>query len=286
MKFPAFILTALATVTASSFATTASIPADADTTIHESFPANNFGARATLQAGATTGGSARTRALVSFNVGAAVPPGATILAARLTLAATDTPAIPLTTQTFEVRRILRAWSEGAQNAATGGPAATNDATWSHRLYPQVVWSATGTDLAASASAEIAVADAGSYRLESTASLVADVQAWLDRPEENYGWALLGKNESVAQTARTFASREDGARPPILEIVFATDTPGFRVSDIVRSGGQVLLNWTGGRAPFQIYTRTALGSGACLQSVRRSAAPARSSTSGPARHFSR
>ena len=81
MKTAAFLIASLLTSLPAAFAGTATIPPDADTTIDENFPANNFGARASLRAGA--GATGRTRALVSFNVAAAVPPGATILAARL-----------------------------------------------------------------------------------------------------------------------------------------------------------------------------------------------------------
>ena len=260
MKTAASILGLLLATLPIASAATVTIGADADTTIHESFPANNFGARATLQAGATTSASARTRALVSFNVAAAVPPGATILATRLTLTATDAPPVAQTTQPFEIRRIVRPWTEGAQSAAAGGPAAVNDATWSHRLYPNTVWAAAGTDLATGARAEVAVGNAGSYRIESTAALVADVQAWLDTPENNYGWAVLGKNEAVAPTARTFASRENAALAPALEIEFTTETAGLRVSSLAVAGGQATLNWTGGRPPFQVCTRPNLGSG--------------------------
>ena len=261
MKTAALFLACLLAVLRTASAMTTTIAADADTTIDESLPANNFGARTTLQAGATTGAGARTRVLVSFNVAAAVPPGATILAARLTLTATDVPPVAQTTQLFEIRRIVRTWSEGAQSTAAGGLAAVNDATWSHRLYPNVVWAAAGTDIVAGARAEVAVANAGSYRIESTALLVADVQAWLDTPESNYGWAVLGKNEAAAQTSRTFASRENAAQAPALEIEFTTDTAGLGTSSLSLAGGQATLNWTGGRAPFQIFTRPDIGSGA-------------------------
>lgn len=179
---------------------------------------------------------------------------------RLALTATDAPPVPLTTQPFEIRRVLRPWSEGAQSAAAGGPAAANDATWSHRLYPNVVWAASGTDISASAHAEFAIGVGGSCRIDSTASLVADIQTWLDTPENNYGWAVLGKNESAAQTARTFAARENAAQAPALEIEFTAEMPGLRVSALTVAGGQATLSWTGGRAPFQVRTRPELGSG--------------------------
>ena len=262
MKIASALITVLAAVSRWVSASTVTIPADADTTLHETTPANNFGARASLQAGVSGGAGTRARTLLSFNVGAAIPPGATILAARLNLTATDASAV---SQAFEVRRVSRPWSEGAQASAAGGPAATNDATWTHRLYPNVGWStpggAPGADVAATASAEFAVGNAGAHRIESTAQLTADVQAWLDTPESNYGWMLLGKNEAALLSARNFAAREDSARAPSLQVDFTTDTPGFNVTSIVRANGQATLNWTGGRTPFQVFTRPDLLPGA-------------------------
>jgi hypothetical protein len=262
MRIPALLLAALST---SAFATTVTIVPDADTTLQESAAANNFGGRTALQAGATSGATTRKRAVVSFDVGAAVPPGATIVGAHIIITATDEPAIPLTSQAFELRRVLVDWREGIQAAQNGGAAVATDVTWSHRLFPNTVWNTpggnVGVDVAATNSAAFTVGDAGAYRIESTAALVADVQAWLDRPESNYGWILLGQNESVAQTARAFASREDAARAPYLEIEYTTETPGFRTSITRSSVGQATLNWTGGRAPYQIFTRPDLNYGA-------------------------
>ena len=265
MKTASILASVLSAASSFALAATTSIPADADTTLHENFPGGNFGARTTLQAGASSGATARTRALVSFNVAGAVPPGATIRAARVTFVATDAPPVPLTTQPFELRRVLSDWREGVQSAANGGAAAVNDATWSHHLSPNSAWAApggaVGTNVAASISAAFAVENSGAYRIESTASLVADVQAWLDRPESNFGWMLLGQNEAIAQTVRTFASREDTARTPVLEVEYTTGTPDFRTIIAGLSGGQATLSWSGGRPPFQIFTRPELGSGA-------------------------
>ena len=48
--------------------------------------------------------------------------------------------------------------------------------------------------------------------ESTSALVADLQRWLDHPEENFGWALVSEDEVTEKTARSFASRESGFGP--------------------------------------------------------------------------
>jgi cytochrome c peroxidase len=47
---------------------------------------------------------------------------------------------------------------------------------------------------------------GDYTWGTTAGMIADVQAWLDAPQANFGWLLLG-NEETWQTAKRFDSRE-------------------------------------------------------------------------------
>jgi len=49
--------------------------------------------------------------------------------------------------------------------------------------------------------------------------VADAQAWLDDPAANFGWMLVGQNETVDFTARRFGSREDVIQAPRLRIEF-------------------------------------------------------------------
>ena len=54
-------------------------------------------------------------------------------------------------------------------------------------------------------------------------MVADVQDWLDNPATNYGWLLLG-NENTAVTSKRFDSREHptGANQPVLTVTYTED----------------------------------------------------------------
>jgi hypothetical protein len=67
-------------------------------------------------------------------------------------------------------------------------------------------------------------DPAGVHLWSGASLTADVQHWLDQPDQDYGWVLLG-NESTASTVRRFDSRETGTfeNRPTLTIFYSIDT---------------------------------------------------------------
>jgi homospermidine synthase len=50
-----------------------------------------------------------------------------------------------------------------------------------------------------------------------------VQSWLDSPQANFGWILIG-NESVATTAKRFDTREniDTSFRPTLSVQYVTE----------------------------------------------------------------
>ncbi|MBI3119403.1 MAG: DNRLRE domain-containing protein, partial [Candidatus Hydrogenedentes bacterium] len=160
-----------------------------------------------LFAGKTAGALAR-RALVQFDVASAVPAGATIVNATLTLTIDNVPQNHFATE-FRLFRVFKPWGEGASNdtgpGGAGAPAETGDATWLHTFFDTVFWSTTGGDFSGSASAAKTVDVEGPYDF-SGVDLTADVQLWLDGPDGNFGWAVLG-DETKDRTARRFVSRE-------------------------------------------------------------------------------
>ena len=50
-------------------------------------------------------------------------------------------------------------------------------------------------------------------------------AWLDRPEENFGWMLATELEGVDKTARSFAARESGFGPVLTVNFTSVPEPG-------------------------------------------------------------
>ncbi|MHC4694875.1 MAG: hypothetical protein ACYS67_19240, partial [Planctomycetota bacterium] len=117
------------------------------------------------------------------------------------------------------------WGEGTSNSGlTGGggaPATTGDATWLHTFFNTDFWINNGGDFSATVSGSQSVGTlAGDYTWGSTAQMVADVQSWLDDPNNNFGWSLL-TNESIVQTARRFGSRENATvtNQPLLTIEY-------------------------------------------------------------------
>lgn len=222
-------LATLLTVTCATAQTTVTIACDRDNTLYESATGSLSNAGGPLFAG-VTGGNLKRRALLHFDVAAALPAGAKLLTAKLSLNVTQI-ASP---GPVEMHRALQAWGEGASFAGGGGigggggagaPATTNDATWLHTFFPGSFWTTPGGDFAPSASFTM-VLNLGSNTSPIATGATADVQNWLDNPAQNFGWLVLG-NELLPATAARFDSRETttGVGPTLTVTYLAQGTGG-------------------------------------------------------------
>ncbi len=172
----------------------------------------NFFAGRTAQ---TVGDSVR-RALIRFDIAAAIPSGTQITSASLTLYMSKTRN---SNQTMSLHRLLTNWSEGTSaGSSAGGFAVAGDVTWLHTSYPSQFWSSAGGDYSPSVSASRSVGSVGFYQWSTTTQMVADVQGWLDSPGSNHGWLMKG-NEAASITSKRFESRESATavRRPMLTI---------------------------------------------------------------------
>lgn len=174
-----------------------------------------------LFTGTSNTGNTR-RCLVAFDVAGAVPPGALITSAALTLRLDKgTPGSGLQNQILH--RLLKDWGEGASNSGQGdgAPATTGDATWAYTFFPDETWGDPGGDfeVVETASRLVDVVE-GPYVWGPTPEMIQDVQAWLDDPSSNFGWILRGNDVDLG-TARKYYQREeaDSALRPTLAIGF-------------------------------------------------------------------
>lgn len=226
-RMPPCLALALALTGGPLAAATVTLAPAADTTIFEENP----DASDARGPGFFTGRTRLTfirRALVRFDVAAAIPAGSTITSARLDLVVTRTMGNPVD---VVLLRALAAWGEGTSNAGDpggGGAVATaGDATWTRRVYPGTSWAAPGGDAAASPSATAPIGTAlGPYAFGPTAAMTADVQGWLDAPATNFGWLLRGDELQAPPSARRWGSREsaNAAERPVLTVVYAPPPP--------------------------------------------------------------
>jgi hypothetical protein len=88
----------------------------------------------------------------------------------------------------------------------------NEANWTHRFAgTPSTWGVPGGqpgfDYLALPSAVTPIFDVDGYAWTTTPALVADLQNWVDHPEQNYGWMLISQQENLQFTARRFGSRE-------------------------------------------------------------------------------
>lgn len=165
------------------------------------------------------------RSLLQFDVAGAIPANATITGVTLKLEAS---LISGSTTNVNVHKVLAQWGEGTSDAtgdeSTGAAATTNDATWTHRLYPGTTWTTAGGQYNATASATAAVTGTGTYAWTSP-SLISDVQAWLNSPSGNFGWVLIGVESG--NTQKRFDSRQfiaNAAQRPKLLVAYTLPAP--------------------------------------------------------------
>ena len=110
--------------------------------------------------------------------------------------------------------------------ALGHPPATPaDATWLHSFYDHTFWMTPGGDFVKAASATQSVSGISFYTWGPTAGMLSDVQGWFQNPSTNFGWIIIG-NEDSAGTTKRFDSREnpEPSYRPMLTVEFALLLP--------------------------------------------------------------
>lgn len=159
------------------------------------------------------------RGLIAFDLANQIPADSTITEVKLTLNLSRTPS---ENESIELHKVLSDWGEGSSTSkgGRGASAAEGDATWIYAFYDTDLWSESGGDFISDPSAVQTVGDVGTYTWGSSPEMVQDVQQWLDSPETNFGWLLLG-NETDSGTVKVFASRHntDSLVQPQLSVSF-------------------------------------------------------------------
>jgi hypothetical protein len=241
---------------ASLNAETLTLQPTADTTLIQIAPESNLGGADFFNAG-TAGNGNHNRALFLFEVSGAIPAGSIINSVSLSLDIVRQPVDDWQPALFGLHRINVSWGEGEKipeegSPGLGAPASPDEATWTHRFFTGVQWSApggqAGVDFAATASSTAFVFGLGDpVEFEATSELASDVQDWVNNPQQNYGWMLMCESEEVRKSARSFASSESGTGGPFLTIDYTVvPEPGPLV---LLGGGMVLLGLMAWRRRF-------------------------------------
>jgi len=151
------------------------------------------------------------RALLQFDLESSLPPGAQILAVQLTLFQSNVaPGAP--PANMGLYRVLQAWGEAGSDAigaeGQGDFPEPGDATWHHRIYPDTLWDTTGGHFAVAPSAVTTIGQGiEGFTWSCSGGLLADLQFWQQNPAENFGWIIVGGEDS-GFSAHRFNSREN------------------------------------------------------------------------------
>ena len=202
---------------------------DKDATLIEEPLGNASGSSTAIFIG-TVGGfgsNSERRALISFDIGgSSIPSDATITDATLTLFLERGGGAA---STITLHRLLVDWGEGPSTMGRGQGelAVTGDSTWDDRFYMESAWTASGaeadTDYVASASADQSVSALAASVDVIWSDLATDVEFWLDNPESNFGWIMIGSTKGGS--AKRFSSREAIAdQRPLLSVTYEVPEP--------------------------------------------------------------
>ncbi len=190
---------------------TKSVPTARDNTLYESATgALSNGAGEFLFAGTTGQGvDDLRRGLLFFDLASELPPDASVDSVSLRMRMSASMAGDTTVSLFPA---TADWGEGTSDApmgeGVGAPSTAGDATWIHTFFDTQTWSMSGGDFGTTASAASVVGGNGSYTWGPTVEMVTDVQSWIDTPADNFGWVVVGDEDSTPPTAKRFNSRQN------------------------------------------------------------------------------
>ncbi|MEE8517745.1 MAG: DUF4382 domain-containing protein [Dehalococcoidia bacterium] len=196
------------------------IEATKDTSIYESHTSNSNGRGAFLLVGNNSQNSAR-RSLLQFPVISFLPRDSVITGVTLILNVSDAPT-RATTVAFH--KVSVDWGEGTADGADdedrGAAASGADATWSFGSYLDVRWANPGGDFESVSSGSLSVTEEGLITWEAPPQMIADVQDWLENPQNNFGWLLKGDEENPMTLVRfNTTENSDGSVRPQLVVTF-------------------------------------------------------------------
>ena len=181
--------------------------------------------------GVTQNGDKR-RALLMFDVLEAIPDVSVVDSAFLFLIPSK---VKTQGTTVSILKLTSDWGEGTSDAegaeGKGAPATEGDATWTKTTFDGSPWIKPGGDYEIEASASITV-NLGTDAVFGSATVTEDVNAWLNDPSQNFGWIVIGM-ENSSSTAIRFGSRENinPDQRPYLKLYYQGSTSiGERLSE--------------------------------------------------------
>lgn len=203
--------------------------------------------------GVTALGSA-TRGLFRFDL-RSLPTNAVVESASLTFHLQPINRVDNAATLHAVHRVTRGWGEGNKIGNQGAAAGDGEATWNHSKFP-TTWAMAGADFAGTASGIALMGlSPGFFTIGSSTGLVADVQGWMARPDENFGWLVKVVDEAETLTAMRFSSRET-TNSVVLRIAYSVELLEITAVEVVER--IVVIRWKGGSSMVTVERSRNLG----------------------------
>lgn len=167
------------------------------------------------------------RAVLAYDL-SSIPPGSIITDAGLTINV-DMVAPGASAFDANLHRLTSDWGEGTSDApgfeGGGTSATTDDATWLHTFFDTQFWTTPGGDFEPLASATTSLNNSTGLFTFSGAQLIADIQSMVDTPGDNFGWVIIG-DENTMMNARRIGSREnpEPGSQPLLSVTYEAGPP--------------------------------------------------------------
>ena len=210
-------LTLLALPQLAAAQTTVSVTSDRDNTLYSN-PSGSLsnGAGTRMFVGRTNTGAAR-RGILHFDL-SAIPSSAVVTDARLEMSVIFSSNMTTGSAPHSLFRVSQDWGEGTTLAGSGegsgGPATAGSATWVHTFFSGSNWVTNGGDFSSTASDTQSAPLMGPVDFQS-ASVTADVQAFVSDAAANFGWIIKADDETTG--GRVYGTREGFAvdRPTLV-----------------------------------------------------------------------
>lgn len=245
---------------AASQSVTVQLPAVLDNTLYQD-PAGllSNGAGQYVFVGQNQVGLVR-RALLQFDIAAAIPTKSRIIDVQLRLNASRSTAVAPVA--VELRRVTTQWGEGTSvgtlGEGAGAPVTNGDASWTYGVYPTLSWTNAGGDYAAVASSTTTMPVTGPFVFGKTVELLADVQDFLDGRYPNFGWLVKTTAENAAGNARRIDGRQDTDPLGVVPQLVVTFVPPGAVESFgtgCTTSGGIPFSMTAAGIPAQGHTST-------------------------------
>lgn len=213
-------------VTAAAYGEVVTLNPYKDNTLFEdSIGGLSNGAGAYMFVGENRAGTSR-RGVLAFDLDV-IPAGATIDSVTLRVHCSRTSSGARTVQT---RRLTSDWGEGTSDSedpgGSGADPTPGDATWLHTFFNQEFWQTPGGDFVSTVSSSTSIGPIGFYTFPTSVNAVADVQSWLDHPENNFGWLLMGPEDGGASAKRLDTHEHPTPEwRPLLTVNYTIPEPG-------------------------------------------------------------